>query len=46
MAAGYQAGRYLAVIDVTSEGQASVTQVFTEMAPARVDAFILRELQR
>jgi hypothetical protein len=46
MAAGYQAGRYLAVIDVTSEGQASVTQVFTEMAPSKVDAFIVRELQR
>ena len=46
MAAGYQAGRYLAVIDVTSEGQASVTQVFTDMAPAKVDAFIVRELQR
>jgi hypothetical protein len=45
MAAGYQAGRYLAVIEVTPDA-ASVIQVFTDMAPAKVDAFILRELQR
>jgi hypothetical protein len=44
--AGYQAGRYLAVIDVTPEGQASVIQVFTHMPPSKVDAFIARELQR
>ncbi|MEA2913967.1 MAG: hypothetical protein QOJ15_6048 [Bradyrhizobium sp.] len=39
-------GRYLAVIQVTPERQASVIQVFTDMAPAKVDAFIVRELQR
>jgi hypothetical protein len=46
VAAGYQAGRYLAVIEVTTEGQASVIQVFTDMPPSKVDSFIVRELQR
>jgi hypothetical protein len=42
----HQAGRYLGVIDVTPDRQASVIQVFTHMPPSKVDAFIARELQR
>jgi hypothetical protein len=41
-----QPGRYLAVIEVMPDGQTSLVQVFTYMAPSKVDAFIVRELQR
>jgi hypothetical protein len=41
-----QPGRYLAVIEVTPDGQTSLIQVFTDMPPGKVDSFIVRELQR
>ena len=41
-----QPGRYLAVIEVTPDGQTSLVQVFTDMPPSKVDSFIVRELQR
>ena len=41
-----QPGRYLAVIEVTPDGQTSLIQVFTDMPPSKVDSFIVRELQR